>query len=93
MNLLALADDVTGALEVGALLRAPVFLDADAEPSGFGVIDTETRHLAPAEASLKFCIASATSSPTFCTRRPTQPCAATSGLNSRLSLTPIPIVN
>jgi uncharacterized protein YgbK (DUF1537 family) len=53
MNLLALADDVTGALEVGALLRAPVFLDADAEPSGFGVIDTETRHLAPAEASLK----------------------------------------
>jgi uncharacterized protein YgbK (DUF1537 family) len=53
MNLLALADDVTGALEVGALLDAPVFLDADAEPASWSVIDTETRHLAPAEAAAK----------------------------------------
>ncbi len=53
MNLIALADDVTGALEVGALLQAPVFLDADAEGLGFCVIDTETRHLAPTEASAK----------------------------------------
>ena|SRR5271165_4257810 len=55
MNLFALADDVTGALEVGALLQAPVFLDvvgeADPEYAGRCVIDTETRHLGAAEAA------------------------------------------
>ncbi len=53
MNVLALADDVTGALEVGALLQAPVFLDADTEFVGCGVIDTETRHLGAQEAGDK----------------------------------------
>ncbi|MGA7414095.1 MAG: four-carbon acid sugar kinase family protein [Bryobacteraceae bacterium] len=45
MKLLALADDVTGALEVGALLQAPVLLDLETEPVDRSVIDTETRHV------------------------------------------------
>ncbi len=53
MNLLALADDVTGALEVGALLEAPVFLDAEAGCPGRCVIDTETRHLEAADSAGK----------------------------------------
>src|SRR5271167_2658104 len=53
MNVLALADDVTGALEVGALLQTRVFLDADTEFVGCGVIDTETRHLGAQEAAHK----------------------------------------
>jgi D-threonate/D-erythronate kinase len=53
MNLLALADDVTGALEVGALLQAPVFLDFDTESVDRLVIDTETRHLGAQEAADK----------------------------------------
>ena len=57
MNVLALADDVTGALEVGALLDAPVFVDVDIEFGGSlidrCVMDTETRHLDAAEASAK----------------------------------------
>jgi D-threonate/D-erythronate kinase len=57
MKLLALADDVTGALEVGALLGAPVFLDVEARDNALPacpcVIDTESRHLSPAEAAEK----------------------------------------
>lgn len=53
MNILALADDLTGALEVGALLQAPVFLDFDTEPVDRSVIDTETRHLDAQEAADK----------------------------------------
>jgi len=53
MNFLALADDVTGALEVGALLEAAVFLDANTGAVGCCVIDTETRHVGAAEAAAK----------------------------------------
>jgi uncharacterized protein YgbK (DUF1537 family) len=46
---LVLADDATGALEMGALLApCPVWLGIAA---GSGVIDTESRHLAPADAA------------------------------------------
>lgn len=57
MNLLALADDITGALEVGALLAAPVFLSVEATDSLLQsthcVVDTESRHLGSAEAAGK----------------------------------------
>lgn len=57
MKVLALADDATGALEVGALLDAVVFLDRGPGegdvPSGRCVIDTESRHLRPADAADK----------------------------------------
>lgn len=51
----ALADDTTGALEIGALLakfQARILLQSDSPPSGcdVAVIDTQTRHLPPAEA-------------------------------------------
>ena len=50
-ELLVLADDLTGALEVGAKLRCAVRFEADtADVSGCVVIDTETRHL-PAQAA------------------------------------------
>ncbi len=57
MNLLALADDVTGALEVGALLAAPVFLNVEATDgllqSTHCVVDTESRHLSSVAAAEK----------------------------------------
>lgn len=50
-ELLVLADDLTGALEVGAKLQCAVrFEPSAADTSGCVVIDTETRHL-PAEAA------------------------------------------
>jgi len=47
-DLLVLADDLTGALEVGAKLRAVVGFDLPAQ-----VIDTETRHVPPPEAAAR----------------------------------------
>ncbi|MBL8230125.1 MAG: four-carbon acid sugar kinase family protein [Bryobacterales bacterium] len=51
----ALADDTTGALEIGALLakfQARILLQSDSPPAGcdVAVFDTQTRHLPPAEA-------------------------------------------
>src|SRR5262245_19719774 len=54
--LLALADDITGALEVGAKFAgcgvpSRVAVHHAAENDGLAVIDTETRHLPPEEAA------------------------------------------
>lgn len=58
MEVLALADDLTGALEVGAKfagsgIAALVTTELSLDPAGIEVlvIDTESRHLAPAEAA------------------------------------------
>jgi uncharacterized protein YgbK (DUF1537 family) len=48
---LVLADDATGALEMGALLAPCTVWLGVAAPSG--VVDTETRHLAPDDASIR----------------------------------------
>ncbi|MBI3470780.1 MAG: hypothetical protein HY013_05435 [Candidatus Solibacter usitatus] len=54
MELLALADDLTGALEVGALWAARVTTELRLDPDVPAlVIDTETRHLPAVEAALR----------------------------------------
>ena len=54
-RLLALADDLTGALEVGAKLGAPVVLWDRCSGSSYEVlvVDTESRHLDPADAAAR----------------------------------------
>ena len=53
MRLLVLADDLTGALEAGAKLSAPVrlFGPCSEPPPETLVVDTESRHLDPAQAA------------------------------------------
>jgi uncharacterized protein YgbK (DUF1537 family) len=52
LSILGLADDLTGALEIGALFHAPVSLVPRILPGlDRQVIDTETRHLTPGEAA------------------------------------------
>jgi uncharacterized protein YgbK (DUF1537 family) len=59
MKILALADDMTGALEVGAKFRHRGFCTEVSTQPAWGrhisvaVLDTETRHLTPEEASVK----------------------------------------
>jgi uncharacterized protein YgbK (DUF1537 family) len=50
-GLLGLADDLTGALEIGALFGVPVSTRATAPLAGPVVFDTETRHVPPEEAA------------------------------------------
>lgn len=52
-KLLVLADDLTGALECGALLEGAVVTLGAPPETGAAVIDTETRHAAPAEAAAR----------------------------------------
>src|SRR5437660_12904210 len=53
MQVLALADDLTGALEAGAKLSAPVHFAGSRLESPALVIDTETRHLTSDSAATK----------------------------------------
>ena len=52
-KILVLADDLTGALECGALLEGAVVALGAPPETGAAVIDTETRHSAPGEAAAR----------------------------------------
>jgi uncharacterized protein YgbK (DUF1537 family) len=54
INIIALADDLTGALEVGAKFAAkgtPAHVAIGQRPPKLSIIDTETRHLSPDDAA------------------------------------------